>query len=42
MVDNGKGIAEHNIPKLFIDFNKLEDTEDVNPNGTGLGLSICK
>ena len=36
------GISEENIPKLFVDFNKLEETEDINPNGTGLGLSICK
>jgi len=30
------------LKKLFINFNKLEETDDINPNGTGLGLSICK
>ena len=30
------------MDKLFIDFNKLEESEDINLHGTGLGLSICK
>ena len=27
---------------MFIDFGKLNDTENRNRQGTGLGLSICK
>lgn len=40
--DEGVGISKENIPKLFIDFAKLEEHEKINTNGTGLGLSICK
>ena len=40
--DNGIGISEENINKLFIDFGKLEDNQQMNLQGTGLGLSICK
>lgn len=36
--DDGKGISEENLPKIFDDFFRgNHDTE-----GTGLGLSICK
>ena len=40
--DNGIGISKENINKLFIDFAKLEDNQQMNLQGTGLGLSICK
>jgi signal transduction histidine kinase len=40
--DDGVGISEENIGKLFKDFSKLEEHEEVNKKGTGLGLSICK
>lgn len=40
--DNGKGISQENISKLFIDFGKLEEHQHMNTTGTGLGLSICK
>jgi len=40
--DNGIGISQENINKLFIDFGKLNDDEGMNLQGTGLGLSICK
>ena len=40
--DSGVGIAEENLDKLFIDFNKLTEHGKLNPTGTGLGLSICK
>lgn len=42
VVDSGVGISEENMSKLFIDFGKLEEHEDINHEGTGLGLSICK
>lgn len=40
--DQGIGISEQNLGKLFIDFGKLQEHEKINPSGTGLGLSICK
>ena len=40
--DNGAGISEENINKLFIDFGMLEQHRKMNSQGTGLGLSICK
>ena len=27
---------------MFIDFSRLDENAQRNPNGTGLGLSICK
>ena len=41
MIDNGKGISEGGIKKLFVNFNKLDENKDQNAGGTGLGLSIC-
>jgi signal transduction histidine kinase len=40
--DNGVGISEENRSKLFQDFAKLDEHEQLNRKGTGLGLSICK
>ena len=40
--DTGVGISPEHIPKLFLDFGKLDDPEHRNTVGTGLGLSICK
>ena len=40
--DSGVGIAKENLPKLFMDFNKLDEHSRMNAKGTGLGLSICK
>lgn len=40
--DEGTGIAQSDLGKLFIDFGKLEANENINHQGTGLGLSICK
>ena len=36
------GISPENLDKLFIDFGKLSEHENINPMGTGLGLTICK
>ena len=36
------GISEENQDKLFINFGKLEEHDQINHSGTGLGLSICK
>mmetsp|Transcript_14092 Transcript_14092/g.16342 ORF Transcript_14092/g.16342 Transcript_14092/m.16342 type:complete len:143 (+) Transcript_14092:117-545(+) len=40
--DNGPGISEENLGKLFVNFGTLSEHEQNNPQGTGLGLSICK
>ena len=42
IIDNGVGIKEENLKKLFMDFNSLQEHQKLNPRGTGLGLSICK
>ena len=39
--DNGIGIEEDQICKLFKLFGKLDDHRNLNTNGIGLGLSIC-
>jgi signal transduction histidine kinase len=40
--DNGVGISEENIDKLFKDYGRLEEHQNINHKGTGLGLFICK
>ncbi|HEY9857041.1 MAG TPA: PAS domain-containing sensor histidine kinase [Stenomitos sp.] len=40
--DSGPGIAEADIPKLFIPFRQLDMGSTRKVGGTGLGLSICK
>ena len=40
--DNGIGIKEENLKKLFMDYSKLKEHSKMNPKGTGLGLSICR
>lgn len=40
--DEGVGISDENIGKLFLDFVKLDEHKKINLSGTGLGLSICK
>jgi len=42
IIDNGQGISEEGIKKLFVDFSSLKEHRGVNHSGTGLGLSICK
>jgi signal transduction histidine kinase len=42
IIDTGCGISEENIPKLFMNFSRLEEHQKMNHRGTGLGLSICK
>lgn len=42
MIDDGVGIKDENIDKLFLDFSKLNEHASINRSGTGLGLSICK
>lgn len=40
--DNGVGISQPNINKLFSNYARLEEHQSMNAKGTGLGLSICK
>jgi len=40
--DTGIGIPEKDRLRLFNQFEKLQDTQDLNRQGTGLGLFICK
>ena len=42
IIDTGVGIKKENLPKLFMDFAKLDEHSKINAQGTGLGLSICK
>lgn len=42
VIDTGVGISSEGLEKLFLDFSKLEENEDMNLGGTGLGLSITK
>ena len=42
IIDNGGGISEEGVKKLFNNFGKLEENQNQNKGGTGLGLSICK
>lgn len=40
--DQGPGISEEGISKLFKEFSQLDSADGVKRSGTGLGLVICK
>ncbi|MDR1811630.1 MAG: response regulator [Candidatus Fibromonas sp.] len=40
--DMGTGISEENLPKLFGDYQTVNQLAHRNSEGTGLGLAICK
>ena len=42
IADQGIGIKEENLNKLFMDYSKLDEQSKINQQGTGLGLSISK
>ncbi|MBI2902139.1 MAG: response regulator [Candidatus Methylomirabilis oxyfera] len=42
VTDQGRGIAPHDIDKLFLSFQKLDGLTASDTPGTGLGLAICK
>ncbi|AJD89966.1 histidine kinase [Jeotgalibacillus malaysiensis] len=40
--DQGIGIPDHEVGKLFQKFKRIDNSESRNIGGTGLGLAICK
>jgi len=42
VIDNGGGIQEKNISKIFENFTSIETRKEDNFRGMGLGLNICK
>jgi signal transduction histidine kinase len=40
--DDGVGIPEEEIPKIFKDFYRTEAAKKVSTEGSGLGLSVVK
>lgn len=40
--DNGRGLSEELLPKIFDMFERGEDSRTSKIEGTGLGLAICK
>ena len=42
VADTGPGIAEHDLPHLFVEFSQVRSLRTPAWRGTGLGLSVCK
>ena len=42
VTDNGAGIKEIDMPKLFQLYGFIKETREINTRGIGLGLYICR
>lgn len=42
VADTGQGISQENLPKLFSDFQQVDQLKNRNKEGTGLGLSLSR
>jgi len=42
VIDQGEGIAQEDLPKVFTKFYRAEKSRNRNNGGTGLGLTICQ
>ena len=42
MKDNGTGIKEKDMGKLFKLYGFIQETQEINTRGIGLGLHICR
>ncbi|MEI4484640.1 MHYT domain-containing protein [Frigidibacter sp. MR17.14] len=40
--DQGRGIAEKDLERIFVAFQQLENADSRSEGGTGLGLAICR
>lgn len=40
--DEGAGISEKDLPKIFDDYFRSEEAKELNPSGLGLGLGVVK
>lgn len=42
VADTGQGISKENLPRLFSDFQQVDQLKNRNKEGTGLGLSLSR